>query len=849
MGAKPGAIEADQFGVDEALLRQFVPMNGLAPAHLSQLLPFAGVSEFHPGDRIHTSFKTSDQAYYVVQGQLDLYAGSALAGTVTSGTQEARLPLSHSRTQFDSACARGSVRLLRVDRGRVSALLILGQPSTGAAPHHDAIPGPLDPGQITARLLKSQIFSHIPPANVRRLFELAEPVPVRAGDIVMRQGEKGNYCYILMEGRCSLTRRAPGEVLPRTLGELGPGDSFGEEVLGNRGTRRTTVTMGSDGCLRRLSKAHFTQLAARSSMDQVSWREAGERVGRGGKWLDVRLREEHQNDGLPDSLHIPLAELGERRRELDRSVLYIICCNTGQRSIAAASLLRQQGFSVCVLEDGLMARDVRGDNRGSADDLRAQLVLADAEIRTAMERKAKAEALREAATRGSDISDSQRVRMRTKGEVESARADVALASARRRKLELEVMVRSMDAQAADERQQAETVVEHLRQQTDARLQAEKSRLQHDFVQAAGALDDLKRAQTDAEQQFQKERERLEAQITQARATMSSEADRIRGEVEAAKRAAAGKAENIRREQERAERQLRERTEARLLAARRKLESEFAVSKSTVHKASQELDSAEKAKRDALRHAKDIAAKLRAAEEKARRGHGTPRQPQTAGRQREAAGRTRQNNATARGAPSNVVPFKSAKEDAGAFDPSKTMVALRTELDTFEDKVSEATDQIDTAARASADAQRAKLLVEERLARQRALEEETRLTLYDEAESWLAGERGRDDSAASKEKERESVKAKAKAQESNRQARASEDLVSDIKSQLSGDFFDDGASSIEYSLRMREMEEDSAAKEIPEPVQATDKDERKKAKEALDRAREHVQRLKNRHDKN
>ena len=66
MGAKAQAIEAGRFGVDEALLHHFVPMNGLAAAHISQLLPFAGVSELHPGDSIPTNFKTSDQAYYVV---------------------------------------------------------------------------------------------------------------------------------------------------------------------------------------------------------------------------------------------------------------------------------------------------------------------------------------------------------------------------------------------------------------------------------------------------------------------------------------------------------------------------------------------------------------------------------------------------------------------------------------------------------------------------------------------------------------------------------------------------------------------------------------------------------------
>ena len=845
MGAKARAIEAGQFGVDEALLCHFVPMNGLAAAAVSQLLPFAGVSELHPGDNIPTNFKTSDQAYYVVQGQLDLYTGSTLAGTVTGGTEEARFPLSHLRTAFDSARARASVRLLRVDRARVSALLILEEPSAGATTHRRTTRSPLDARQIIARLLKSQIFSHIPPANLQRLLELAEPVPVHAGDVVIRQGEKGNYCYILMEGRCSLTRRAPGEILPRTLGELGPGDSFGEEVLGHDGARRTTVTMRSDGWLRRLSKAQFAQLAGKTSMDQVSWREADKLVERGAKWLDVRLGDEHRNDGLPGSLNIPLAKLGARSRELDRKVPYIVCCNTGQRSIAAAFLLRQQGFSVCVLEDGLMARNVRGGSGGSADDLKAQLVIADAEIRTATERKAKAGAMLEAAATGSGVSDSQRVRMRAKGELESARADEAMAGAKRRKLELEAMVRAMDATAADERQQAESVVEQLRQQTDVRLQAEKSRLQSDFLQAAGAMDDLKRAQTDAEQHFQKERERLEAQITQARAAMSGEAERIRGEVESAKRAAVEKAERIRREQEVAEQQLRARTEARLLAARRKLESEFATSMSTVRKASQELSSAEKAKREAQRQATDVAAKLRTAEEKARRGGPTAPGREEAGRRLEAAQRAQQGNSAARGTPSNVVPFKGPEGKAGTFDPSNTMVALRTELHTFEDKVSEASDQIDSASRARAQAQRAQLLVEERLARQRALEEETRLTLYEEAESWLAEERGKDGSTASKEKERE--RAKAKSQESNRQAKASEDMMSDIKSQLSGDY-DDEASSIEHSLRMREKEQESAARKTPNPAAAKGSDERKKAKEALDRAREHVQRLKNRRDK-
>ena len=73
-------------------------------------------------------------------------------------------------------------------------------------------------------------------------------------------------------------------------------------------------------------------------------------------------------------------------------------------------------------------------------------------------------------------------------------------------------------------------------------------------------------------------------------------------------------------------------------------------------------------------------------------------------------------------------------------------------------------------------------------------------------------------------------------------------MSDVKSQLSGDW-DDSASTIEHSLRMRELEQEQGTrKEPPKTERSKEVDERRKAKEALDRAREHVQRLKNRYDK-
>jgi rhodanese-related sulfurtransferase len=844
VSAKANATEGGSFGVDEALLRRFVPMNGLDARHLAELVPFAGISELHPGDSVPTNFKTSDQAYYVVSGKLELYKGSKVVGTVAANSPESRFPLSHIRTEFGSALAKGSVRLLRVDRSRVSALLILEEPSADASTRRRAAQGQLDSGQLTTQLLKSQLFSHIPPANVQRLVELAEPVQVHTGDVVTRQGEQGNYCYILVEGRCSVSRRAAGELLPRTLGELGPGDSFGEEVLGQSRVRRSTVTMRTHGWLRRLSRAQFEQLAGKSSIKQVSWPQAQDLVARGARWIDVRLAEEHRNDGVAGSLNLPLAETRARSRELNRKVPYVVCCNTGQRSMAAAFLLRDQGFSVCVLEEGLMGRDTRGGSGGSStDDLKAQLMLADAEIQTAMRRKVQADAARNG-PQPSGVGQAELVKRRSKLELDAARAGEALAGAKRRKLELEHMIRAVDAKAASERKQADSVVEQLRQQTDVRLQAEKQRLQGEYLQASGAMDDLRKARSDAEYHFQKERERLEAQIAQARNAMMSEAERIRTDMESAKRAAVDKAERIRREQAQAEQQLRAQTEARLLDARRKLESQFKDTINSVRLANQDVTSAESAKRDAQREAARLATELRAAEQRSRERAGNTGRAE-ASRRLQAAQQARAKSKAAR--PSdNVVQLNDRRSAADAPDFSDTVVALRTELHGFEDKVNKASGRIDAAERARAQAQRAQLLLEEKLARQQALEEELRLTLYEEAESWLAEDREHSAHDADlQEQERKRREAK-KASEADK-ASAASDMMSDIRTQLAGEGKDeDVESAIERSLRARDEAQHTPAPTDPEAEKAAA--ERRKAKEALDRAREHVQRLKNKFDK-
>jgi rhodanese-related sulfurtransferase len=81
-------------------------------------------------------------------------------------------------------------------------------------------------------------------------------------------------------------------------------------------------------------------------------------VARGGKWLDVRLPSEHQNLCIDDSLNIPLYFIRLKLSTLDRNTPYVVYCDTGRRSSAAAYILVERGFDAYVLKGGLTSGGV-----------------------------------------------------------------------------------------------------------------------------------------------------------------------------------------------------------------------------------------------------------------------------------------------------------------------------------------------------------------------------------------------------------------------------------------------------------------------------------------------------------
>jgi rhodanese-related sulfurtransferase len=196
-------------------------------------------------------------------------------------------------------------------------------------------------------------FQMVPPSNLQAMFMRMQEIKVEPGQVIVKQGDDGDFFYVIMSGRCIVTREQPNSKAVR-LAELDTGSCFGEEALISDSKRNATVTALVRGSLMRLSKDDFRSLLNDPLARKLSFADAKALVDGGkAKWLDVRLPSEYQNHNLPGSTNVPLYMLRMKLAALDKNIKWIACCDTGRRSSVAVFVLTQKGYEAYVLDKGI----------------------------------------------------------------------------------------------------------------------------------------------------------------------------------------------------------------------------------------------------------------------------------------------------------------------------------------------------------------------------------------------------------------------------------------------------------------------------------------------------------------
>lgn len=361
------------------MLQSLVPLNALTADHLGSLLRNTRV-EVAMQDQVLCQRGDCDNSHlYLLSGSVRLEGGGR-ALELDADAPEAFFPLAHHQPRLESVVAASDCQYVRFDSDRLDSMLAWDQAASYIILDITGRRDLDEDADWMLTLLRSNLFYKVPPINIREVLNRFRPQFVQAGDVILRQGERGDCCYFIKEGVVGIYReRGPGNSAER-VAQLGAGRCFGEDALVDDAPRNAMAVMEENGVLMRLDKHDFQLLLKSPPADALSLADVDRALMGGAVLVDVRSEAEYERAHAAGALHMPLNILKLKSRLLRRDRHYILYCNSGRRSGAAAVLLAQDGFHAEVLRHGVealpMAQRLRFLSEGDATYLLREAQLA-----------------------------------------------------------------------------------------------------------------------------------------------------------------------------------------------------------------------------------------------------------------------------------------------------------------------------------------------------------------------------------------------------------------------------------------------------------------------------------------
>lgn len=340
------------------VLTRLAPFGSLRPEVLTQMMALAR-HEYLERKLRDAPYFWKQEVVYLLRGELKLGLPNGSTRVLVGGCGPALAPLVNGGMTPEHVRPITDVELLCFEEKAFDILVTLDQLlpakhfAAGVSSSVSAVQWDEMPGVFDVQRLTSSIFASLPSAHIESLLSCFERQKVGAGEVIVRQNDPGDYYYVIERGRAEVSRSVAGVSIE--LADLKSGDAFGEEALIAETSRNATVRMKTDGILLRLDRADFNRLLREPLLHRLDPADAAARIGAGAIWLDVRFSAEYRHDGFPGALNIPLNELRDTLPNLPHDKEYVVYCQSGRRSSAAAFLMSQRGFRASLLTGGMRA--------------------------------------------------------------------------------------------------------------------------------------------------------------------------------------------------------------------------------------------------------------------------------------------------------------------------------------------------------------------------------------------------------------------------------------------------------------------------------------------------------------
>lgn len=172
-------------------------------------------------------------------------------------------------------------------------------------------------------LRKSPLFQGLSDDELQQLVDMAEPVSLRAGEVLIQQGDLGDSAYVVISGEFEI-QKLTGQSLIK-IDVRNPGDVVGEMALLSQAPRNATVLAQTDCETLRIPKEAFDKLLSSSTTATLAVLH----------WVMARLTQNesllHQQEkmaalgtmsaGLAHELNNPAAAAQRSASELNKALL------------------------------------------------------------------------------------------------------------------------------------------------------------------------------------------------------------------------------------------------------------------------------------------------------------------------------------------------------------------------------------------------------------------------------------------------------------------------------------------------------------------------------------------------
>lgn len=341
------------------IIRQLIPLSTMPINQFTTLCQNMTVEDAAENSFLFKKNDTENDLIYLIDGSITLQSKELKVEIVKSGTESSRFALAHQIPRKIDAYSNTTVRFLRLNPDIINALPSISYEESASYMVIDEPDDENNDDDWMTTLLKSPLFRALPPANLQQIIISLEEVEFKKGESIIKQGDPGDYYYLIKNGHCLISRKPSANAKDIKLAQLRTQDTFGEDSLLSGESRNVSITALTNITLLRLNKDKFISLIKDPSLKFVSHAQIKDKLSDGAILIDVRSPDEFNKHHLPDSINTPFFSLRMQLKTLNKKKPVIVVCANGKTSEAAAFLLLRHKFKALILKGGMQQEQLR----------------------------------------------------------------------------------------------------------------------------------------------------------------------------------------------------------------------------------------------------------------------------------------------------------------------------------------------------------------------------------------------------------------------------------------------------------------------------------------------------------